>query len=294
MGNSLSDRHRIWMVLLAGVTLLAAGCRIKTVRNVPPGQVRPAKDATRDQLLAQYNQLAGAVRSLRATVQMAPTAGSTYSGFIEEYHEVKGFILAQKPAHIRVIGQAPVVGKNIFDMTSDGETFRIFIPSKNKFIVGPAALERPAAKPIENLRPQHLLDALFWPEIDRRQQVLFEEFNTDASRYYILTVIRGLSTLEIVRKIWFDRADLSVARVQLFSSGGKLLSDIAYSDWQAAADVVYPRQVVLARPHDDYKLALRITELTLNEEISADRFKLEQPPGTDLVRADERGTGGRP
>ncbi len=277
---------------------------MSTKHTVPPEQLRRALEATAGQLVEAYNQQAGAVRSLNASVDLLPVTGSSYSGMVEEYHEVQGFILAQKPAHIRVIGQAPVVAKNVFDMVSDGETFRIFIPSKNKFIVGPAGLERPAKKPIENLRPQHLLDALLWQEIDPRQQVLFEEFNAEAARYYLLTVVRGMSTLEIVRKIWFDRADLSLARIQVYGPGGRLVSEARYADWQpvpAAAGPVeaqggsrYPRHIWLARPHDDYQLEVRVTRITLNQEISADRFWLEQPPGTELVRVGEGDTGTRP
>jgi len=164
------------MVLLAVVPILAAGCGggIKTTTRVPAVEVRPSLEATADQLAEQYNQQARAVRSLNASVELNPVAGSTYTGVIEDYHDVRGFILAQRPASIRMIGQAPVVAKNIFDMVSDGETFRIFIPSKNKFVVGPTVLERPAKKPIENLRPQHLLDALFWKELPAGKTVLFE------------------------------------------------------------------------------------------------------------------------
>jgi outer membrane lipoprotein-sorting protein len=282
------------MLLPAVVALFASGCAVSQRRTVPPAEVRPALEATPDQLLAQYNQLARAVRSLNAGVEMVPVAGSSYSGVIEQYHDVRGFILAQRPASIRVIGQAPVVAKNIFDMVSDGNTFRIYIPSKNKFIVGPATFERPAKKPIENLRPQHLLDALFWPEMDLRQQVLFEEFNAEPARYYILTVIRGVSRLEVVRKIWFDRAELNLARIQLYAPGGRLVSDTRYADWQPVADVRYPREIRIARPHDDYQLEVRITQLTLNEAIAASRFDLEQPPGTELVRAGEGESGAHP
>ena len=59
-----------------------------------------------------------------------------------------------------MIGQAPVVAKNIFDMVSDGEEFRIYIPSKNSFLVGPTTLVRPSKKPLENLRPQHIVEAI--------------------------------------------------------------------------------------------------------------------------------------
>ena len=76
---------------------------------------------------------------------------------------------------------------------------------------------------------------------------------------------------------------------------GKLDSDIAYSDWQpvAAAPAAgaepprrrrnYPRDIQIWRPQDDYKLEIRILKLTLNEPISADRFELAQPAGTELV-----------
>ncbi len=290
------------MVSLAAVTFLAGGCAVSKKRAVPPAQVRPALEATPEQLTAGYNQLARAVRSLNAGVELVPVAGSSYSGVIEEYHDVSGFILAQKPAHVRVIGQAPVLAKNVFDMVSDGETFRIFIPSKKKFIVGLTALERPTKKPIENLRPQHLLDALFWPEIRAGEPVLFEEFNADPARYYVLTLLRGAAPLEVARKIWFDRADLSLARLQFYGPGGRLVSEIRYADWQpagagAAAEPGgprYPRHIWLARPHDDYQLEVRVTRLTLNEEIAAERFRLEQPPGTELVRVGESEGGTRP
>ncbi len=278
---------------------------MKTVKTLPPGAVRPLKDATPAELIESYNRIARSVKSLNATVELKPTAGSQYSGVIEEYHEAKGFLLAQRPAEIRVIGQAPVVGKNIFDMVSDGETFRIFIPSKHKFIVGPAALERTSKKAIENLRPQHLVDAIFWPEIAPEQELLFEEFNDEAARYYVLTILKSGAPAEIARKIWFDRADLHVARVQTYGPAGKLLGDIRYAAWEPVSptgdaatapgtQTLFPRDIKLARPQDDYTLGIQVMKVRLNEEISADRFKLEQPAGTELVKLGEDKNGARP
>jgi hypothetical protein len=305
--KTLSRRARIWMVWATLAALAGGGCAgsVRNRQRVRPGTVPPAEEATAPELVASYNRVAQGVKSLNATVELKPTAGSTYSGLIEEYHEVRGFILADRPAMIRVIGQAPVVGKNIFDMVSDGQTFRIFIPSKHEFIVGPAALERAAKKPIENLRPQHLLDALLWPEIEPKQTVLFEEFNDEAGRYYILTVLRGGEPPEIARRIWFDRANLQVARIEIFGGGGKLLADIRYGDWRAAANgtagqpaeagpgIPFPREIVLTRPKDDYTLDIRVLKLQLDGRIGAERFLLEQPPGTELVNLGEDEGNGR-
>jgi outer membrane lipoprotein-sorting protein len=267
---------------------------------VPPSQIRTSLDSNKEALLDQYNHQANAVTSLNATVELIPSAGSNYSGVIEQYHRVSGFILAQKPAQIRMIGQAPVIASNVFDMVSDGQTFRIYIPSKKKFLVGPANLERSAKNPIENLRPQHLLDALLWPVIGPQEPVIFEEWNQASERYYVLSVLRASSgadasgsasspAWELARKVWFDRADLSIVRLQSYGLAGRLTTDVKYSDWQATGDAKYPRDIQLQRPHDDYQVEVKILKLTLNETISADRFNLPQPPGTDLVTVSETG-----
>jgi hypothetical protein len=297
----LNLRVLTWMIW-ATLATISCGCggHIKTTTRLSPLAKPVVRDATRDELLEKYNDIARGVKSVNATVELKPTAGSKYSGVIEEYHEVKAFLLAQRPAEIRMIGQAPVIGKTVFDMASDGEAFRVWIPSKNKFLVGSVAGERISEKPIENLRPHHLLDALLWPEVRKEESVLFEEFNDETARYYVLTVLRGGYRTEILRKIWFDRADLEVSRLQTFGPKGVLLSDVHLSDWQPlagdqespapstpSASSAFPRQIRIERPHDDYRLDLQITKLSLNEDLPLDRFKLEQPPGSDLVRVGE-------
>ena len=301
-------RVSIWTVWLT-LAALSCGCSraIKTTRNVPASARPVVKDATLQELLEAYNRIARGVQSLTATVELKPTAGSQYSGVIEEYHEVKAFLLAKRPADVRMIGQAPVIGKTVFDMASDGETFSVSVPSKQKFIIGPVRLEKQSKKPIENLRPQHLLDAFLWPEIRKEEQVLFEEFNDEKGRYYVLTVVRGGYRTEIARKIWFDRTDLQVSRIENFGPHGALLSDVYLSGWEPvaaaepaapspASDAVpaFPRTVRIERPHDDYRLDLRVTKLALNEEIPADRFKLEQPAGAELVRVGEEAEDKKP
>ncbi len=292
---------------MVGVTVAAVstGCHggaVSTTTTIAPSAKPVVRDATQEELLEKYNQIAQGVKTVNATVELKPTAGSKYSGVIEEYHEVKAFLLAARPAEIRMIGQAPVVGTTVFDMTSDGETFRVWVPSKNKFLMGQVAAERASNKPIENLRPHHLLDALLWPEIRKEETVLFEESNDDTARFYVLTVLRGGYRTEILRKIWFDRADLQVARLQSYGPKGALVSDVHLSDWQPLAPApmdpaqpaapggsvsAFPRAIRIDRPHDDYRLDLQITKVTLNVDIPADRFRLDPPVGSELVRVGE-------
>src|SRR5947208_9558093 len=288
-------------LVLATLAAISCGCGgrngVKGHTELTPSQRLVAKDARRAELLEAYDLIARSRRTLNATVELKPTAGSKYSGVIDEYHEVKAFLLVARPAEIRVVGQAPVIGTTVFDMASDGDTFRVSIPSKKKFLVGPVAVERASSKPIENLRPQHLLDALLWPEIRKEEAVTLREFNDENARYYVLTVLRGGYQVEVLREIWFDRADLHVARILNFGPKGFLLSDVRLADWQlpdtsdgqaapgAASNgaLMFPRVIRIERPHDDYKLDMQVTKVTMNEEIPAERFKLEQPEGAELV-----------
>lgn len=283
------------IAFFAIIALLLSGCATSTKTVVKPAAAPlPLKTASKSELIAQFNQLADSIHSLNMAVTIRLTAGSTYTGTIEQYREINGFILAEKPSKIRVIGQIPVVGKNIFDMESDGETFHIFIPSKNQFLVGPANLERPSAKPIENLRPQHLLDAIFWQSIPQGTPVLFEQASIPPASFYVLTVARAsdqssnaMPDWEIARKIWFDRADLSLVRIDTYDSTGKPVSIVRFSNWDMSGGVRYPKQILLDRPLNDYQLQLMVLKLTANETVAPDRFVLTQPPGTELVRVGE-------
>src|SRR6516162_5029826 len=184
----------LWTTLSA----LAGGCGghspVTKSTTVPPASRPVALEASEEELRDRYNAFARNLKSFNGTAELKPTTGSTYSGVISEYHEVKAFLLAARPYDIRMIGQVPVVGKTVFDMASDGQNFEVSIPPKNKFLEGPVSLERPGSKPMENLRPQHLVEALLWPEIRKEEQVVPEEVNEESARYYVLTVLRAATS----------------------------------------------------------------------------------------------------
>jgi outer membrane lipoprotein-sorting protein len=297
--KTLNSRWKNCMAPLALLMVCAiTGCPASMTVKAPETEISVTKDATKESLLAAYNHIASGITALNLSVDLVPSAGKAYSGIIQQYHEVNAFILAKRPAEVRMIGQ--VLSKNIFDMTSDGETFHIFIPSKNKFMVGSATLERPAEKPIENIRPQHLLDALFWPEIPAGAAVVIAEDDEISARYYVLSVLSKSDSPEIQRNLWFDRSDLHLARIQIYGPAGKLVSDIRLDTWQPASpapttaivngNLDFPRHIVMQRPHDDYKLEIKVKKVTLNESISDDRFQLQQPAGTELVKVGEAGS----
>jgi outer membrane lipoprotein-sorting protein len=306
-----SAKHISFFVALTAA-FYGCGGSGKTATHVIPPAARPViKDASEEELLEKYNAYVRRVKSVNATAELKTTTGSQYNGVIDEYHEVKAFLLASRPAEIRVIGQVPVVGKTIFDMASDGQQFELSIPPRNKFLEGPVAIERTSSKPIENLRPQHLYEALLWPDVQKAESVLFEEANDEVARYYVLTVLRGGYKTEILRKIWYDRSDLNVARFQSYGPKGVLLSDVRYSDWQpvtpdtsaansapeasnSTAVLEYPRRIRLQRTHEEYRLDINFSKITLNEVLEADRFKITVPAGVEITHLGDAAEAKKP
>jgi len=250
--------------------------------EVPP----PAREATLAELLPKINYQSEAVRTLTATVDLEPTAGSIYSGIIKEYHDVKGFILMEQPAMIHIQGQAPVVRTTIFDMVSNGEEFRLSLPTKQKFIVGKTSSHRPAKNALENLLPQHILQALTVPPIDaQREKCMLEEAEEGARRYYVVTVVEEPAggNLVLRRKVWFDRADLELTRMQFYEAAGTYTEDVHYAAYQDFQGVHYPTHIEVARPAEDYRLTLTLEKATFNQPIPPEKFELQKPEGEQLV-----------
>lgn len=255
--------------------------------RIQPSQLPPpALVASLPELVAKLNATSQSVRTLVATVDLQPTAGSIYSGVIKEYQDVRGFILAERPAMIRVLGQAPVVRTDIFDMVSNGEEFRLYIPPKQEFIVGKTTFHRPARNSLENLRPQHILEALLLPGFDASHERCFlEEAQEGASRFYVVGIVEPADNgeLRLKRMVWFNRADLGLVRVQFYEAEGVYVEDVHYSDYHDFQGTTYPSHIEVVRPIEDYRLTITLLKATFNQPIEAEKFILTQPPGTQLV-----------
>jgi outer membrane lipoprotein-sorting protein len=246
----------------------------------------PTLEASLADLVARLNSTSEKVRTLTATVDLEPTAGSIYSGVIREYEDVRGFILVETPALIRVLGQAPVVRTDIFDMVSNGEEFRLYIPPKQKFIVGKTTFRRPAKNSLENLRPQHILEALLVPALDTSHEKWFlEEAEEGGRRFYAVVIVEPADSgeLRLKRKAWFDRANLDLARMQFYESEGLYVEDVHYSDYQDFQGISYPSRIEVVRPIEDYRLTITLLKATFNQPIEPEKFILNKPEGAQLV-----------
>lgn len=224
------------------------------------------------------------IHDFSATVDMTPALGSSEKNKITEYKDVRGYILFRKPADIRIVGLYPVVRNKAFDMVSDGAHFRLYLPAKNRFITGSNELAARSANKIENLRPQHFLEALLVQPLQPAEKAVFENFTDEDNAVYILHCIRVEPDGQLVptRSIWFSRLNLHLVRQLVFDPAGNILTDARYSQWENYDGVPFPKQIDIERPQDEYAVVLTVVKMNINAGVSEEKFVLQQPEGSQL------------
>lgn len=292
---------RVLVMLLAVVPL--SGCLFRSHKVEQPITTTTLRTASQQELIDYIDAQAGKIQSMEATVDIDTSVGGEKKGKVTDYQEIRGYVLARKPSMLRMIGLMPIVRNRAFDMVSNGQEFKLWIPAKNRFVVGRNDIEtHNTAQPLENLRPQRIYDALLLQRIDPENEIAVQENDvetiTDAKGHkirqadYVLDVIRkGEQGWFLSRKIMFSRADLLPHRQLLYDDKGNLVTNARYATYHGDNGVYFPWQIEIARPQEEYDITLNIVKLELNQPLPDDRFVLEQPPGVQVLHLDKPGSG---
>src|SRR6267154_1805710 len=209
-----------WPLALVFAVLPTTGCLFRT-RPVEDTYSKTAlRESTQSGLIDTINQQAEKIQSLQATVDIDTSAGGVKKGHVTDYKEIRGYVLARKPAMLHMIGLLPIVRTTAFDMVSNGEEFKLWIPPRNRFVVGRNELQtHNPDQPMESIRPQDIYDAILIRPIDPEHEIAVLENgyeilhdakgNRVLQEDYELVVIRkGEQSWKLSRKIVFGRTDL--------------------------------------------------------------------------------------
>jgi hypothetical protein len=285
-------------VIVAVLLVSQAGCLFRTRVVEMRTSTAALQAATKQQLIDRINQQASQIKTMNATVEIATSVGGEKKGKVTDYQEVLGYILVRKPDMLRMIGLFPIVRNKAFDMVSDGTRFKLSIPVKDKFYVGSAEVLKPAANPLENLRPQVIYNALFLPEIDNDEIAVLENdteavVDTKTKKLveqpdYVIDIIRRSdSGWYLFRKIIFERVNLVPHSQIIYDPAGVVTTHVTYQVYRDYNGVSYPTVIEIERPQEEYSIRLTVNKLVMNEPLRDDQFALQQPLGSQLVDLDQ-------
>jgi hypothetical protein len=287
-----------WAVIIVLTILPTTGCLFRTRPVEDRYSKTPLKESSQQELIDSINQEAESIRSLKATVDIDSSAGGMKKGHVTDYKEIRGYVLARKPDSLHMIGLMPFVRTTAFDMVSDGQDFKLWIPPKNKFVIGQNKVATPSSdQPMENIRPQNIYEALLIHRIDPTSEIAVLEngYETlhDAKGHrvlqedYELTVIKKAGDgWVLARKIIFDRTDLRPHRQYIYSDDGTVATDARYAAYKDFGGFTFPSRIEIYRPQEEYDITLNMLKVEINTLLKDDQFVLEQPAGAQVVHLD--------
>lgn len=259
------------------------------------------KDATRDQLIEIVNTNAEKLKTLKATVDIDSSVVEQKKQKVTDNPQVAGYVLVRKPDMLRMRVLVPVVRNTMVDMVSDGNNFSLAIPPKSKFIVGsnrqPA---KPSPQPLENLRPQHISDALLLKPIDPEREIAVVEDTTEIVKdpkshkdveqgsYTLVILDKDKGEYYLARKIVFSRTDLLPHEQSIYNRQGQLATFARYENFTENGNIMFPGIVSIQRPIEGYGITLSIVKLEVNVPLTDEQFVLTQPPGSQLINLDTK------
>lgn len=286
-----------WTTATLSLPLLLSGCGLlPTTRHLPvPKAPALVQTASPEELVQQMDRRWNDFQSLTATVEIKATLLKAQEGVERDYPSCHGWIVMQKPDSLRVVGQLGLVGVRIFNMASDGKTFTLLIPPKNKAIEGSNSVVKRSLNPFENLRPNFFFDSMEVRGLDPDDYFSVisdtETFEDLAKKHlytmpeYVLSISRHGSEghRDIpVRVVTFHRDDLLPYNQDLYDKEGNLESQVTYTGYKDFGTGKFPTRVVIKRPMEGIQIALTVEKVDTNVKLPVDEFTVTIPPGTQI------------
>jgi hypothetical protein len=287
-----------WALTVVLAVLPTTGCLFRTRPVEETYSKAPLRETSQSALIDSISQQAEKIQSLQATVDIDTSAGGAKKGHVTDYKEIRGYVLARKPAMLHMIGLLPIVRTTAFDMVSNGQEFKLWIPPRNRFVLGRNEVQtHNADQPMESIRPQDIYDALLVRPVDPENEIAVLENGYEIlhdpkghrvlQEDYELVVIRKIGTgWGLSRKIVFSRTDLQPHRQYIYDELGNLATDARYANYKDYDGVSFPSRIEIFRPQEEYDITLNMLKLQMNKTLRDDQFALEQPPGAEVVHLD--------
>ena len=285
--------------MLACLAVLASltACVKHTVKVPVSPKIRESRTATLDDLLRRLAGYKDGIRGLSSTsLRVTFSAGRLDSGSLKEYRSAPGYVLLRRPDSIRVNIQNPITKTTILELLSGGNDFSVWYPRENKFFTGSnsAGELELEGQPGFSARPAHMFEAILPYDMSVDSpgaRIAFEEGQDATTKYYVLSLYQeaGGARLAPVRRLWIDRWDLSVSRLETFSADGAKVSTVQYSSIVETNGFQLPLIIRMERPIDGYLLEMRFRDWRVNPEVPESAFVLSPPEGAERVALREKG-----
>ena len=238
-----------------------------------PRYVKPTiyREATLEELIELIQKRENRIKTIKASLRMGfrdlEKKGSQHC---------LGVFVFEKPDRFRIKGY-PQMGPTLFEIVSDGESLWVYIPKEGKVYLS-QDLKKRTSKADFNLHD--LRSAFSVAEVINQPDV--NKFLEKRGKEYILY----LTKKRLLGKVWIERNDFLVIKIQRFDKDGSLALEVSFDEYQKVDGIDFPKEMRIYNPKEKRILTLLIPKVRLNEDIKPEVFQFKPPKGIEVINLD--------
>ncbi len=246
----------------------------------PPAHKMPVyQSASLDQLLKRLSVGSSSVTNVKADLSASITDFKT--GAAQSF---SGMLAMARPDKLRMRGSKAML-PTLFDLLYDGHDLTLFVPREKTAY----RATRDALRIRRGLTGASLLTDIFFGDGGAAGNTHF--LQTSASQYTVYSIAPLKEHVRLLRKVYFDRENLSPVRYQYFEGEGILACDIRCGDFlvpRGGAEAI-PLKIALEAPPGENALSLTLTDVRLNGNLNPELFIFAMPADSRVRPLEEYG-----
>lgn len=267
---------KMMLLLFLVIMLFITGCAVYTPR--PTAHKMPIyQSASIERLLKRLSTGSSTVTNIKADFSASITDLKNITT-----QSCSGILAMAKPDKLRMRGSKAML-PTLFDLLYDGNQLTLFVP-RDKTVYR-------SARNAESIR-RGLTGVSFFTDIffgNEGEQGSLHFLETSTSQYTVYSVVLLKGNPRLLKKVYFERANLFPVRYQYFDGEGTLTCDIRCSDFfvpLAGAEAI-PREIALEAPPGENKIVLTLTDVRLNSHLNPELFTFAMPADANVRPLEE-------
>ncbi len=223
----------------------------------------------RDTLISHSSRLT----SLRAKTDLALTTPD-----VKGPVRCTGLILYQSPRNLRAMGAK--FATTLFDMSSDGNRFWLYIPSENLAYTGESNTFHKIEALGISIFPGDMASLFNYREIVQGQRPTLETWPA----YWLLHMLDvEKEEVNLKGNLLVDRVNAEVIRCELFNPDGSVRLQALFTDYTTQNDCRIPRKIDVRWPAHNTTLSITFSDIVVNGALDPKLFTLSIPEGAQII-----------
>jgi len=189
-----------------------------------------------------------------------------------------GFIVYETPGHLRTIGSK--LATTIFDMSTDGNNFRVYVPSEKKVFMGSCSTLHRKNSAETGISPEDMARLFNLKDILGDESTVLEIW----PHYWVVHAVDTTEgKINLKGKLLIDRINADTFRCETFNPDGSVRLQAVFTNYSTFEYCRLPQRIDVRWPSRDASIGITLSEIIINSQLDPKIFTPAMPNDAEIV-----------